>query len=158
MRSAGPAKLLLAAVAAVAAVAAIAVAPGADTRAVAEPRSRIPPFSVWVGSYTCPQGLTSLRLSIEAKRSGEAVATFEFGPHPDNPKLPRGEYRMTGAVRLLSRGQLHVKLVPERWITQPDGWSMTGLTATSDLEQQTLEGRIDAPACGELSVRREGAS
>lgn len=152
MRSAGPAKLLLAA------AAAVALAPGGDMRAAAEPRSRIPPFSVWIGSYTCPQGVTALRLSIEAKSNGEAVATFEFGPHPDNPKLPRGEYRMMGAVRLLSRGQLHVKLAPDRWITQPDGWSMTGLTATSDLEQQTLEGRIDAQACGELSARREGAS
>jgi hypothetical protein len=96
-------------------------------------------------------------LSIEARPSGEAVATFEFGPHPDNPKLPRGEYRMTGTVRLLSRGQLRVKLVPDQWITQPEGWTMTGLGATSDLEQQTLEGRIDEPACGELSVRREDA-
>jgi hypothetical protein len=161
MRSAGPAKLLLASAVAVAAVAAVVVAPGPDgaTRAAAaEPRSRIPPFSVWVGSYTCPQGVTALRLSIEARSGGEAVASFEFGPHPDNPKLPRGEYRMTGTVRLLSRGQLHVKLAPDRWVTQPDGWSMTGLTATSDLEQQTLEGRIDAQACGELSARREGAS
>ena len=149
MRSAGIAKLLLAAVA--------ALGVGGDMRADAEPRSRIPPFSVWVGSYTCPQGVTALRLSIEARSSGEAVATFEFGPHPDNPKLPRGEYRMTGTVRLLSRGQLQVKLAPDRWITQPEGWSMTGLGATSDLEQQTLEGRIDAQACGELSARREDA-
>lgn len=149
MRSAGIAKLLLASVA--------ALGVGGDMRADAEPRSRIPPFSVWVGSYTCPQGVTALRLSIEARPSGEAVATFEFGPHPDNPKLPRGEYRMTGTVRLLSRGQLQVKLAPDRWITQPEGWSMTGLAATSDLEQQTLEGRIDAPACGELAARREDA-
>lgn len=149
MRSAGIAKVLLAAVA--------ALGVGGDRRADAERRGRIPPFSVWVGSYTCPQGVTALRLSIEARPSGEAVATFEFGPHPDNPKLPRGEYRMTGTVRLLSRGQLQVKLAPDRWITQPEGWSMTGLGATSDLEQQTLEGRIDAPACGELSARREDA-
>lgn len=160
MRSAGVAKLLLAAAAGLAAV--VGPGPGFDSgggggRAAAEGRSRIPPFSVWVGSYTCPQGMTALRLSIEARPSGEAVATFEFGPHPDNPKVPRGEYRMTGTVRLLSRGQLRVKLVPDQWVTQPEGWSMTGLSATSDLEQQTLEGRIDEPACGELSVRREDA-
>ena len=139
-------------------LAAAAALGGAGGRAGADGRKRIPPFSAWVGSYTCPQGVTALRLSIEARADGEAAATFEFGPHPDNPKLPRGEYRMTGTVRLLSRGQLHVKLVPDRWVTQPDGWSMTGLTATSDREQQTLEGRIDAQACGELSARREGAS
>ena len=123
--------------------------------AAAEGRKRIPPVSVWVGSYTCPQGVTALRLTIEASADGEAEATFEFGPHPDNRDLPRGEYRLTGKVRLLSRGQLHVKLVPDRWITQPEGWSMTGLTATSDLEHRTLEGRIDSPVCGEVSARRE---
>ena len=128
-------------------------APGG--RASAEGRPRIPPFSVWVGSYVCPQGVTALRLSIEAHAGGEAEASFEFGPHPENRNLPRGEYRMTGTVRLLPRGQLRVKLAPDRWITQPQGWSMTGLSATSDLEQQTLEGRIDAAACGELSARRE---
>lgn len=133
------------------------VAGGGPGSAVAEPRKRIPAFSVWVGSYTCPQGVTALRLSIEARPDGEAAATFEFGPHPDNPKLPRGEYRMTGTVRLLSRGQLRVKLVPDRWISQPEGWSMTGLVAESDLEQQVLEGKIDTPSCGELSVRRDGA-
>lgn len=128
---------------------------GPTERAGAEARKRIPPFSVWIGSYTCPQGLTSLRLSIEARGSGEAVATFEFGPHPDNRNLPRGEYLMTGTVRLLPRGHLRMKLVPDRWVTQPDGWTMTGLTATSDLEQRTLDGRIDAAACGALSARRE---
>jgi hypothetical protein len=146
MRSAGLAMLVLAA----------AVGFGGMERgAGAEGRNRIPPVSVWVGSYTCPQGVTSLRLTIEARSGGAAVATFEFGPHPDNRDLPRGEYRMKGTVRLLARDQLRVKLVPDRWITQPDGWTMTGLTATSDLEQQTLEGRIDSPACGELTAKRE---
>jgi hypothetical protein len=44
---------------------------------------------------------------------------------------------------------------PSARVTQPDGWTMTGLTATSDLEQRTLDGRIDAAACGALSARRE---
>lgn len=138
-------------------LAAAVVLGGIERSAGAEARKRIPPFSVWVGSYTCPQGITALRLSIEARPDGEAVATFEFGPHPDNRDLPRGEYRMTGTVRLLPRGHLRMKLVPDRWITQPDGWTMTGLSATSDLEQQTLEGRIDSAACGELSAKREDA-
>jgi hypothetical protein len=155
VRRAGTAKLAPAA--SVAAVFGFALLGGGGTqgRAVADTHARIPPFSVWIGSYTCPQGITALRLSIEARSSGEAEATFEFGPHPNNKNLPRGEYRMTGTVRLLPRGQLRVKLVPDRWITQPDGWTMTGLSATSDLEQQQLEGRIDAEVCGELSAKRE---
>jgi hypothetical protein len=139
------------------AAAAVAIVFGGGGGAGAEPRKRIPPFSVWVGSYTCPQGLTSLRLSIEARPDGDAVATFEFGPHPDNRNLPRGEYRMTGTVRLLPRGHLRVKLVPDRWVTQPEGWTMTGLSATSDLEQRTLEGKIDAEVCGDVTAKREDA-
>jgi hypothetical protein len=142
----------------IASVLLVLVVGGSVERASAEARKRIPPFSVWVGSYTCPQGITSLRLSIEARSNGEAVATFEFGPHPENKNLPRGEYRMTGTVRLLPRGHLRVKLVPDRWVTQPDGWTMTGITATTDIEQQTLEGKIDADACGTVSARREDAS
>jgi len=153
VRRAGTAKLGPAVFAA--AVFALVLTGSTGGRVVADTHPRIPPFSVWVGSYTCPQGITALRLSIEARSSGEAEATFEFGPHPSNKNLPRGEYRMTGTVRLLPRGQLRVKLVPDRWITQPDGWTMTGLSATSDLEQQQLEGRIDTEACGELSAKRE---
>ena len=144
--------------AAIVALASVLAIGSAGERAAAEARRRIPPFSVWIGSYTCPQGLTGLRLSIEARPSGEAVATFEFGPHPENRSLPRGEYRLTGTVRLLPRGHLRVKLVPDRWVTQPEGWTMTGLTATSDLEQQTLQGKIDQPACGELTAKREEGS
>ena len=144
-----------AAIAAVVAAACVGGAVLAGGPASAEPRRRIPPFSVWVGSYACPQGVTALRLSIEARPSGEAVGTFEFGPHPDNRNLPRGEYRLTGTVRLLPRGHLQVKLAPDRWITQPEGYTMTGLTATSDGEQQSLSGKIDAEGCGEVSAKRE---
>jgi hypothetical protein len=122
----------------------------------ADGNRRIPPVSVWLGSYSCQQGVTALRLTIMTRSGGAATATFEFGPHPDNAKLPRGEYQMTGTVRLLARGQLQVKLAPDRWVTRPgDGWQMVGLSATSDLEQRALEGRIDAQGCGELSVQRE---
>lgn len=128
---------------------------GSGERVAAEGRNRIPPFSVWIGSYTCPQGVTSLRLSIEARANGAAVAAFEFGPHPSNPGLPRGEYKLTGTVKLLSRGQLWLKLVPDRWVTQPNGWTMTGLTATTDTAQRTLEGKIDTASCGDVSAKRE---
>ncbi len=131
---------------------------GGGRPAGAEGRPRIPAISVWVGSYVCPQGVTSMRLTIEASASGEAAATFEFGPHPDNRNLPRGENLMTGMLRLLPRGQLQVKLVPDRWITRPEGWTMIALSASSDVEQRRLEGRIDSAACGELSARREDAS
>jgi hypothetical protein len=134
----------------------LALDPAGETGgARADSARRLPAISVWIGSYVCPQGVTALRLTVTTRAGGAAVATFEFGPHPDNAKVPRGEFQLTGTVRLLPRGQLQMKLVPDRWITRPDGWWMVGLTATSDLEQQALEGRIDAQGCGELSARRE---
>ena len=128
---------------------------GGSGRARADSARRIPAISVWTGSYVCPQGVTALRLSVTTRAGGAAVATFEFGPHSNNAKVPRGEFLMTGTVRMLPRGQLQMKLVPDRWITRPEGWWMVGLSATSDLEQQTLEGRINAQSCGELSAHRE---
>ena len=117
-------------------------------------RKRIPAFSVWIGEYRCYQGMTSMRLSIEARPNGEASASFEFGPHPDNKNLPKGELKMKGTIKLLSRGQLSIKLDPDRWITQPPGWTMVPVTATSDIEHRTLEGKMHQEHCGDLSAKR----
>lgn len=155
MRCAGAAQILAAA-AAVVGLATGHVRVELGRRARADGHPLIPAFSAWTGSYVCAQGTTALRLSLVVRGGGAAVATFEFGPHPDNPKLPSGEFQLTGTVRLLSRGQLQVKLAPDRWVTRPgEGWQMVGLTATSDPGQRLLSGRIDAPGCGELQADRE---
>jgi len=128
----------------------------AGSVAVADPPRRVPPNSVWVGAYRCSQGLTAVRLTIAARPNGDAIASFEFGPYPDNPHVPPGEVRLKGKVELLSRGQLRVKLVPDQWVSRPgDSWQMVGLTATSDLDQRVLEGRMDDPRCGEITTARE---
>jgi hypothetical protein len=128
----------------------------AGSLAAASPARRVPPNTVWVGSYRCSQGITAVRLTIDARPNGDATASFEFGPHPENPKVPRGEAQLKGRVELLARGQLQVKLEPDRWVSKPgETWQMVGLTATSDLEHRVLEGRIEDPRCGEINVRRE---
>lgn len=155
VRCAGAAQILAAA-AAVVGLASGAARVGGDRLARADDHPLIPAFSAWTGSYVCAQGTTALRLSLVVRGGSAAIATFEFGPHPDNPKLPSGEFLLTGTVRLLSRGQLQVKLVPDRWITRPgEGWQMVGLSATSDPGQRLLSGHIDAPGCGELQADRE---
>jgi hypothetical protein len=124
--------------------------------AFADPPRRVPANSAWTGSYRCSQGLTAVRLTIAARANGDAIASFEFGPHPDNPRVPHGEVRLKGKVELLSRGQLRVKLAPDGWITKPgDSWQMVGLSATSDQEQRVLEGQMDHQACGEIKLARE---
>ena len=115
----------------------------------------IPVYSVWAGTYTCAQGITAVKLTIEARASGgEATGHFQFGPLDANPKLPKGDYWMKGTARPTSRGELDVKLLPDKWVVHPDGWVMVGLTARSDLEQRTMLGTIDFQSCTTLAVSR----
>lgn len=122
--------------------------------AAADP-AEIPQHTVWVGSYTCAQGLTSIRLTIETRSSGgEAMGLFEFGPHEKNPKLPRGSFWMAGRISRDGRGQLAVKLAPDRWKMHPAGWVMVPITASGDREDTTLTGEIDFAGCGAIHVHR----
>jgi hypothetical protein len=115
---------------------------------------RKPYHSVWIGNYVCAQGSTALRLTIEMREKTTATARFEFGPNTINKNLPTGAYEMTGTVRVDAHDILDIKLVPDHWILQPNGYVMVGLTATSDHEQKTLDGRIDNPSCGAVALRR----
>lgn len=112
-----------------------------------------PEHSVWRGKYTCAQGLTALQLTIDVASTGDANAVFEFGPHEGNPDLPSGSYRMVGSVREIGP-KLQIRLAPERWIDQPEGYLMVGLEADSDAEQRRLTGRITYEGCGGVELRR----
>jgi len=76
----------------------------------------------WVGSYTCAQGLTGLRLDIQAAPGGSATATFNFYALPSNPSVPTGKYTMTGTYSATG-----IKLTPSHWVVQPSGYEMVGL-------------------------------
>jgi eukaryotic-like serine/threonine-protein kinase len=76
----------------------------------------------WVGSYTCSQGLTGLRLDIQAAPGGSATATFNFYAVPSNPGVPSGKYTMTGTYSATG-----IKLSPSHWVIQPSGYEMVGL-------------------------------
>lgn len=113
--------------------------------------------SVWQGQYVCAQGPTALTLDIEQRcvASGcEVSAVFEFGPLPANPSVPHGSYRMRGDVNQNDRGEAVLVLRPEQWIEQPANYIMVGLTATSDVGQQNMQGHIDNQACGDVTLQR----
>ena len=122
--------------------------------ATAHADAKKPLHSVWIGNYVCAQGSTALRLTIETHEKDAATARFEFGPNTINKNLPTGAYVMTGTVHADGLGILDVKLVPDHWTMQPKGYVMVGLTATSDRKQKKLDGRIDNPACGAVSLVR----
>ena len=119
-----------------------------------EPREPIPLHSEWTGRYTCGQGLTGVVLTIDAQRSGEAIATFEFGPLPENPRVPTGSYKLTGHLRLAKDGTLELELVPDQWLDQPSGYVMVGVTAVSDRRHRMLSGTMDISNCGAIDVKR----
>lgn len=78
----------------------------------------------WAGTYTCAQGLTGLRLVIQAAAGGTLTATFNFFAVASNPSVPSGSYTMTGTYS--SAG---VKLTQKQWISQPSGYEMVDIAA-----------------------------
>ena len=113
----------------------------------------VPSHSVWRGKYTCRQGLTALQLTIDVDAQGEANAVFDFGPHTGNPNIPSGSYRMLGTVHE-SGSKLQVRLQPDKWISQPEGYMMVGINADSDRERHRLTGWITDEGCAGVELRR----
>lgn len=119
--------------------------------ASADQTLELPVESVWEGRYLCAQGATALTLTVRPAGPDAVTAIFAFGPTPENPEVPRGSYSMRG---LLSAGSHTVHLVPERWIAQPRGYVMVGMSGTFDVQGGTMQGRIDHPSCGPFQLRR----
>jgi hypothetical protein len=113
----------------------------------------VPAHSVWIGRYTCRQGITAIQLTVDVSPGGDAGAIFDFGPHPGNPELPAGSFRLTGTVRTIG-SELALELIPDRWIHQPDGYVMVGFHAETDRARRWLRGAITDPSCETLELRR----
>jgi hypothetical protein len=97
----------------------------------------------WVGSNTCSQGLTGLRLDVQAAPGGSATATFSFYALPSNPGVPSGEFAMNGTYSASG-----MKLSPGQWINQPAGYETAGLDARPLTGNgKTLSGIITDSAC-----------
>lgn len=136
-------------------------APRAETPAVdddddlfAMPRDRFPLHSEWRGEYRCTQGRTAVTLTLDARPSGALRAVFEFGPHPENPDVPAGAYRLAGRIRSGPEGTFDIALQPRAWIRQPVGYIMVPVKARSSRRWLRLVGRMLHPSCGAIDVRR----
>jgi hypothetical protein len=106
--------------------------------------------SVWEGWYQCAQGRTGLRLTLERVGTG-LRAVFAFQGLPENPDVPAGAYTMRGTA---SEDGLRIRLDPERWLAQPPGYVMVGLSGTIEPASGVLRGRIEHEACGAFELRR----
>jgi hypothetical protein len=126
------------------------------------PGQQPPPASgqrtVWQGRYTCAQGVTSLKLTIDGNCNGVSCSfagLFEFGPLPENPSVAHGAYRMAGEGHANAQGELELSLQPTQWVQKPPAnYVMVGLVATADARQAQMNGRMDNPACGGLALQR----
>ena len=103
----------------------------------------------WTGSYICSQGDTGLRLVLRVQ--GKALTgTFSFYPLARNPGVSSGEYTLTGTY-----SATRTDLVPGRWISEPSGYQLVGLTAGPPADNgAVLRGRVSNPACSTFSVTK----
>lgn len=91
----------------------------------------------WVGSYTCPQGLTGLTLTINGNDKN-IDATFSFYPLASNPNVPSGNFSMEG----IYNGDGKLKLIATEWVNRPAGYQMVDVKATINKNAETLAGKI----------------
>ncbi|HEY4181238.1 MAG TPA: hypothetical protein VGM90_30545 [Kofleriaceae bacterium] len=110
-----------------------------------------PAHTIWRGRYTCSQGDTAMQLTLDLAKGGRVIAIFDFGPLDSNPTVPAGSYRLIGHLDDRPEG-LALKLYPDRWISQPDGYEMVELSAKSDRRRRHMRGTIDHYGCGALSL------
>jgi endonuclease YncB( thermonuclease family) len=108
----------------------------------------------WKGSYECSQGKTSLTLKIDEVNGSEVGAEFNFGPHPNNPGVPKGRFRLRGIFEQGEYGK-RLRFDPSRWIQQPLGWGMVGMKGDLSLENgTTYKGKITSPRCNGFSLTK----
>jgi hypothetical protein len=111
------------------------------------------PGAIYEGYYNCAQGRSSLILTAQPRPSSLSPdeAIFEFGPTPDNPNQPAGSFLVSGAINATA-----IDLKPVRWIKQPPGYAMVGLSGTSPDQGRTYSGTIVAaiPGCTTFLLAR----
>lgn len=110
-----------------------------------------PMDGIWMGEYVCPQGKTTLALTITESPTGGADAIFQFSGHPMNPGVPMGSFQMKAVMDPFS-GALVFK--PVKWLVRPGGYQMVGLKGKMsgpNLISGTVTG---APGCTVFTVQR----
>jgi hypothetical protein len=101
-----------------------------------------PLIGAWVGTYTCPQGLTGLTLSINVQAGDTFSGYFHFYPPVSNARAREGCYGVAGRIDAERR----ITIVAGRWITQPDGYVTVDLDGRMDQVAQAIVGSVIVPS------------
>lgn len=128
-------------------LASVALAGGAGPKPQPAPQPQF--LEVWEGTYTCVQGITGARLSIQ-EFSGQTFKLLgEMYPVPSNPNVPKGRAELWGTMQGdLSSGTLN--LTGWRWLVQPQGYFLDKLSARYELsaDYRHIKLTIDPPMQG----------
>ncbi|MCW1404069.1 hypothetical protein OKA06_17810 [Novosphingobium sp. MW5] len=109
------------------------------------------PQSLYTGTYNCLQGDTPLNLTIIGRARGAVRAQFDFTVPQTGV---RGSYLMYGMVG--PQGQ--TALYPDRWLFQPSGYRMVGLSGNLSADGRELSGIVTGTGCRQFVVRLSGQS
>jgi len=116
-------------------------------------RDGFPVASVWQGTYVCTQGLSSVTLTIETDRMGNATARYDFGPVPSNVAVPTGAYELTGLLRRQQGGGFTGEFEASAWIVQPANYFMVPISIETG-DGKTMTGTIHHPSCSGFQTTR----
>jgi hypothetical protein len=129
------------------------LAPGGDRPALSRPLVAAADWTgVWRGTYVCARGVTGLFLTIKRSETDGLTAVFHFFAVRENPRVPTGEYDMTGTAGPQDN---HLQLAPGAWIMQPPHYVTVGLDGTYDEATGDYSGQVRGPGCGRFVLRRD---
>jgi hypothetical protein len=107
----------------------------------------------YAGYYGCDQRIATLQLLIMDNQDGSPQRTiFRFGPTGISPDFEAGEFLMYGNV---SPEAGSLTLYPLRWLHQPVGYTMVGLSGRSVNYGNDFEGLVTGDlGCTTFAVHR----
>jgi uncharacterized protein with FMN-binding domain len=109
----------------------------------------------WEGTYSCAQGLTNLKLVIQANSANEIDAVFMFSPHPQNPQVPSGRFRMAGNLEISNSKDIPdlLDLKGTTWINRPAGYMLVDLRGDVSASKNQITGNVLAvPGCSTFDL------
>ena len=105
----------------------------------------------WMGSYTCRQGETGMRMRIQVQTDSSFVGTFEFFPICTNyaSHVEIGKYYFTGKFN----SSKSISFDFNYWILKPDGWTYVNKIGAL-IDTESLSGKVLDEDCGEFFMKK----
>lgn len=106
------------------------------------------PNSVYVGRYLCAQGWTDMTLTVADVEGPRVQIRGDFAHGSTGV---RGSYMLRGTCYPHNQRML---LFPQRWVQQPPGYIMVGMSGAVAAGGQSFTGRMLNRDCGAFTFTR----